>query len=343
MKSAASISTASNRGRVPRTDDSLLPRIGLLLVLVMLVGLFSLLSDFFFTMLTLRTVLNQLPPLVMIAVGMTFVLVSAQIDLSVGSVLALSGSVFGVVLLDVGWPIGTAAFLALLCGLSCGLLNGLVTVRWAVPSFIVTLGMLEIARGGAYLATSSQTKYIGSRVSALGSPIAGLGLSPSVLLALAAVILGQLVLTRTVFGRYLTAIGSNEEAVRLSGIGVGRVKVAVFAIAGALSGIAGIMHIAYLESADPNAGLGLELAAIAAVVIGGTSLMGGKGSVINSFVGVLVIAVLQTGLAQIGASEPVKRVVTGAVIVLAVIADAYRHRLAGRQFSLLRHFLRRNG
>lgn len=135
-----------------------------------------------------------------------------------------------------------------------------------------------------------------------------------------------MLLTRTVFGRYLVAIGTNREAVRLSGIAPGPIEVAVFAVSGALAGLAGVFHVAYLESADPNAGIGLELSAIAAVVIGGTSLMGGRGSVVSSFLGVLIIAVLQAGLAQVGATEPAKRIVTGAVIVAAVIADGYRHR-----------------
>ena len=129
----------------------------------------------------------------------------------------------------------------------------------------------------------------------------------------------------------MIAVGANEEAVRIAGVNTRRVKLTVFLIAGGLSGLAGIMQVSYLQSADPNAGFGLELAAIAAVGIGGTSLMGGRGSVFSSFLGVLIIAVLQTGLAQVGASEPTKRIVTGAVIVLAVIADVHRRRLDGRQ------------
>jgi ribose transport system permease protein len=140
----------------------------------------------------------------------------------------------------------------------------------------------------------------------------------------------------------MIAIGTNEQAVRLSGINPHPVQIAVFAIAGLLSGLGGIFQTAYLESADPNAGTGMELAAIAAVVIGGTSLMGGRASVVNSFIGVIIIAVLQTGLAQIGTDEPTKRVVTGSVIVLAVIADAYRHKLSGRRYALLNRFLKRS-
>ncbi len=315
--------------------------IGLLAVLGVLIGLFSLLSEHFFSVLTFRTLANQVPPLVVVSVGMTFVLAIAGIDLSVGSVLALSSAVLGVLLVGARWSLWASVPVCLAVGLGCGLFNGVVSVRWAVPSFIVTLGMLEIARGGAYLVTHSQTKYIGSTIATLGAPVGGTGLSPAFFVAVLVVIAGQVLLSRTVFGRYTIAIGTNEQAVRLSGIDPRPVQVAVFAIAGLLSGLGGVFQTAYLESADPNAGIGMELAAIAAVVIGGTSLMGGRASVVNSFIGVLIIAVLQTGLAQTGTDEPTKRVVTGGVIVLAVIADAYRHMLAGRRFALISHLLKR--
>jgi ribose transport system permease protein len=301
--------------------------LGLILVLALLVALFGLTTDYFFSRLTFTTLANQIPPLTVIAVGMTLVLVVGGIDLSVGSVLAFSGALLGVALVDWGWPIWLGVPLAVGVGLLAGAVNGGITVAWSIPSFIVTLGMLEIARGGAYLATGSQSVYIGTPVQALGEPIAG-GLSPAFFTAVLLVVLGQVVLSRTVFGRYLVAIGTNEQAVRLSGIDPRPVKLAVFATAGALAGLGGVFSVAYLETADPNAGIGMELSAIAAVVIGGTSLMGGRGSVVNSFLGVLIIAVLQVGLAQAGASEPVKRVVTGAVIIVAVVVDVYRHRLS---------------
>jgi len=262
---------------------------------------------------------------------MTFVLVVGGIDLSVGSVLALGSALLGSALTQRGWPLIAAVPLALGAGLVAGAANGLVTVKWGIPSFIVTLGMLEVARGGAYLVTGSQSVFIGGAIEAIGAPVPGVGLSPAFIIAVLLVIAGQLVLSRTVFGRYVVAIGTNEEAVRLSGIDPRPVKLAVFALSGLLAGAGGVFNAAYLETADPNAGIGMELSAIAAVVIGGTSLMGGRGSVVNSFSGVLIIAVLQAGLAQIGASEPMKRVITGTVIVAAVIADVYRHRLTWRQ------------
>ncbi|MBW3628422.1 MAG: ABC transporter permease [Gemmatimonadetes bacterium] len=303
--------------------------LGLVLVLALLVGMFGALSENFLSALTFTTLANQIPALTVVAVGMTLVLVIGGIDLSVGSVLALSGGILGVALTSWGLPLWLGALLALGVGLLAGIVNGWVTVAWAVPSFIVTLGMLEIARGSAYLVTASQSLYVGEPVQPLGAPTA-LGLSPTWFLAILLVAAGQVTLSRTIFGRYMIAIGTNEQAVRLSGIDPRPVKMIVFALVGVLAGLGGVFSVAYLETADPNAGIGIELAAIAAVVIGGTSLMGGRGSVVNSFLGVLIISVLQVGLAQIGASEPVKRVVTGAVIVLAVILDSYRHRFAPR-------------
>ncbi len=306
---------------------------GLLGALAGLVALFSVLSEHFFALRTFFTVANQIPDLMVIAVGMTFVLVIGGIDLSVGSVMALGAAVLGVAMVDWGWPLPQAVAICVGVGLAAGALNGFVSVFWGIPSFIVTLGMLEIARGGAYLATDSQTMYIGSAIEAVGAPAAGVGLSPAFLLALAVVLIGHLVLTRLVLGRHMIAIGANEEAVRLSGIDPRPTKIFAFAVCGLLSGLAGVFQTSRLSSADPNAGVGMELSAIAAVVIGGASLMGGRGSAINSFLGVLIIAVLQTGLAQLGASEPTKRLITGAVIVAAVILDAYRRRLSGRALS----------
>lgn len=309
------------------TPHVLTESLGLLAALVALVGFFTVSSDHFLTPLTMTTVLNQIPALTVIAVGMTFVLVVGGIDLSVGSVLALGGGTLGVALSSWNWPLWAAAAASLAVGLLAGAVNGVITVAWSVPSFIVTLGTLEIARGAAYLVTHSQSVYVGAAVEPVGAPIAVLGLSPAFLISVALVAAGQVVLARTVLGRYMIAVGTNEQAVRLSGIDPRGVKLAVFIIAGTMAGLGGVFSVAHLESADPNAGAGMELAAIAAVVIGGTSLMGGRGSVVNSFLGVVIIAVLQAGLAQIGASEPAKRVITGVVIVLAVVIDVYRHRI----------------
>ena len=253
--------------------------LSMLLVLGALVLLFGSLSEHFLSGPTLITLANRIPALAVIAVGMTFVIIVGGIDLSVGSLLALAGAVLGVALVDRQWPLWLAGLACLAVGAVVGSLNGLISVRLGIPSFIVTLLI---------------------------------------------VIAGQLVLSRTVFGRYLIAIGTNESAVRLTGINPRWPKIAVFSLTGLLTGLGAVFATSRLGSSDPNAGVGLELAAIAAVVIGGTSLMGGRGSVINSFLGVLIIATLEAGLAQVGATEPAKRVITGAVIILAVVLDAWR-------------------
>jgi ribose transport system permease protein len=302
--------------------------LGLVAALLTLVLAFGALTEHFFDRATFATIANQVPAAVLVAVGMTFVLVLGGIDLSVGSVLGLSGVVLGACLGPLGFSLPAAVAASLLTGLACGALNGFLAVRLALPSFIVTLGMMEIARGAAYSVSRSQTAYLGTRVEWIADASL-LGLSLPALLALLVAAAGQVVLSRTVFGRHVVAIGTNEEAVRLSGIDPRPVKWTVFAISGALAGLAAVVHAARLASADPNAGVGLELSAIAAVVIGGTSLMGGRGSVVRSLFGVVIIAVLGTGLAQMGAAEPVKRLITGCVIVAAVVIDRYRNGPAG--------------
>ena len=313
-----------------RLHASIMQYAGLLGALALLVLVFSSLSENFLQVGTVISIANQIPDLTLIAVGMTLVLIIGGIDLSVGSVLALSSAVLGALMVDLQWPLWAAAPFCLLAGAACGMFNGVVSVGARIPSFIVTLGMLEIARGATKVVTSSQTKYIGSAVESIGEPIAGLQVSPAFLIAVATVLVGEFVLTRTVFGRYLVAIGTNEEAVRMSGIRPAPYSITVFAISGLLCGMAGMTQVSRLSSADPNAAIGIELSAIAACVIGGTSLMGGRGSVISSFLGVLIIAVLQTGLAQIGVADPTKQIITGSVIVAAVLLDALRSRWSNR-------------
>jgi ribose transport system permease protein len=300
--------------------------LGLLAVLALLVAIFGVFGRNFFSAATFQQVANQVPALTVLAVGLTFVILTGGIDLSVGSVMAFSGSILGLAMVDAGLPLVAALPLAMITGSFCGWVNGFVSVRFRVASFIVTLGMMQIARGLAFLATDSETRYIGKPVEALGSPVGGLGLSPAILLALLLVVAGQIVLRRTVFGRRVLVVGANEEAAIYSGIRTRPVRIAVFVLAGALAGLAAAFDCAKLGSVDPNAGSGIELSAIAAVVVGGTSLMGGRGSVFGSFLGVLIIATLGAGLANIGASEPLKLLITGLVIVLAAIADVCRGR-----------------
>lgn len=306
---------------------------GLLGALLLLIIAFSLKTNHFLSLTTLRTISNQIPDAVLLAVGMTFVMIAGGIDLSVGSVMALSGAVLGVCLAKWNLSLLTALLLCLMTGLICGLANGWISVQWKLPSFIVTLGMLEIARGAAYLTTNSQTMYIGAAVERISS-ISFAGLSLPFAIAILAVVAAQFALIRMVWGRYLMAVGANEEAVRYAGINPRPIKIAVFALSGLLAAGAAVLQCARLSSADPNAGTGAELQAIAACVIGGTSLSGGRGSVVSAFFGVLLIAVLSAGLAQVGAQEPTRRFITGCVIIAAVILDVYRARLTQPRIGL---------
>ena len=311
----------SSGGKLGSIADSL----GLIAVIAALITFFAIKTGTFLSAATFNAIASQVPAAIIIAVGMTFVLVIAGIDLSVGSVAGLCGCVLGLCLVSWSFPLPLAIAACIATGLACGAINGLVCNKWRLPSFIVTLGMLEAARGATYLISDSRTIYIGAKIECIANTSV-LGLPLPFLIALIVVAAGQIALTRAKFGRYALAIGANEQAVRLSGVEPARITAAVFALCGALVSIAALIDTSRLASADPNAGTGCELQAIAAVVIGGTSLSGGRGSIVNSLLGVLVISVLGAGLTQMGAQEPTKRLITGCVIVLAVILDSYRRR-----------------
>ena len=296
------------------------------IALLLLVAFFGFTAENFFSTGTLTAILTQLPALTVVTIGMTLVLITGGIDLSVGSVVALSSAVIGIAFTVFELPLLVSGLLGIAAGGCAGLINGVLGAYFRLPIFIVTLGMLEAGRGMAYLVTNSQTVYIGPSIQGLALPISGIGVSASFLTSLALVVLAQLALTRTVFGRYLIAIGTNETAAKISGIRTEPYLTWVLVISGLLAGLGGLMNAAYLGASDPNAAIGLELSAIAAAVIGGTSLMGGRGSIIGAFIGVLIISVLQNGLAQLGISEPFKRLITGLVIILAVLIDRWRSR-----------------
>ena len=296
----------------------------LIAVLAVMIALFGAMRSSFLSVATLGTVANRIPALALVATGMTLVMVTGGIDLSVGSLVGFCGAVVGVLMADLHWYLPLALLGSVVVGGLVGSTTGVVSVKLRIPSFIVSLGMMEVARGLAFLATDSKTKYIGASVESLGAPFGGLVISPAFVISVLVVAAGQVLLSHTAMGRHLIAIGANREAALISGIAVDRPRILAHALLGALTGLAAVFTCSRLGSADPNGGVGVELSAIAAVVIGGTSLMGGRGSVVKSFFGVLIIATLEAGLAHIGASEPIKHIVTGAVTVAAVIADTWR-------------------
>jgi ribose transport system permease protein len=278
------------------------------------------LTPYFMTVSNLLNIAEQTSINAIVAVGMTFVILSGGIDLSVGSIVALSGVVLGSALQG-GQPIPVALLLALVVGLACGLGNGALISWGGLPPFIVTLGTMSIARGAALLYTEGRpvSGFDASfRVLATGRA----GFIPAPVIAMVLVYLvAHFVLTRTTFGRYVYAIGGNEEATRLSGVAIRFHKTMIYGVSGLMSAAAAVMLTARLNSAQPIAGMMYELDAIAATVIGGTSLMGGEGSLGGTLVGALIMGVLRNGLNLLGVSSFLQQIVIGGVIVIAVLLD----------------------
>ena len=278
----------------------------------------------------LETILRQTTIVALAALGATIVIVSGGIDLSVGAVIALA-TVVVAALLHAGAPPALAALGGVAAGVACGAVNGVLVTRLRVVPFIVTLGTMLLIRGAAKgLAHDQKIDAPASWLSELLARVpAGRAwqLFPAGvwLLFLLAFAVGALLLY-TRLGRHIFAVGSNEQAARLCGISVGRVKLAVYLLGGFFAGVAGLMQFSRLTVGDPTGASGLELNVIAAVVIGGGSLSGGEGSVLGCLIGALIMQVLQSGCSQMGWPNWVQEIVTGAIIVLAVALDRFRHK-----------------
>ena len=293
---------------------------GTLIGLAVLGAILWILTPYFLTVSNLLNIAEQTSINAIVAVGMTFVILSGGIDLSVGSIVALSGVVLGAALQS-GQPLPVALVLAAAVGLACGLGNGALVSWGGLPPFIVTLGTMSIARGAALLFTEGRPVSgfdPGFRMLATGR----VAFIPAPVIATILVYaIAHFVLTRTTFGRYVYAIGGNEEATRLSGVAIRFHKTMIYGVSGLMSAIAAIILTARLNSAQPIAGMMYELDAIAATVIGGTSLMGGEGSLGGTLVGALIMGVLRNGLNLLGVSSFLQQIVIGAVIVVAVLLD----------------------
>ncbi len=293
---------------------------GTLFGLFVLIILLWILTPHFLTISNLLNVAQQTSINAIIAVGMTFVIIAAGIDLSVGSIMAFSGVVLASAL-EAGLPLPIALLISLAVGMVCGLLNGLFITYGKLPPFIATLGMMSVARGAALLYTQ------GRPISGFGEDFRSfatgeiLGIPTPVIIMIGVYIIANFVLNRTKLGRYTYAIGGNEEASVLSGINVKFFKTMIYAICGMLSGLAAIILTARLNSAQPIAGIMYELDAIAATVIGGTSLMGGEGRIVGTLIGALIMGVLRNGLNLLGISSFVQQITIGSVIIIAVLID----------------------
>ncbi|GHS86777.1 ribose ABC transporter permease [Synergistales bacterium] len=311
----------------------LLNEAGIGIILILLCFLFSYFVPAFASMNNISNIFTQISINTVIAVGMTFVILLGGIDLSVGSVLALCTILAGLTITNKSLPVSLAIFLAVLisiaAGIACGLFDGYVCERWNIHSFVVTLGMLNMARGAALQVSNSRTIFSFPKSFNVVGTYSIFGSLPVIfIMAVALVLIGHFILKKTVFGRMIYAIGNNEEAVRLSGHNTKRYKIAAFAICGACVGVAAILYMLRLNIASPILGNGFELSAIAAVVIGGTSMNGGKGSMIGTLIGAAIIGVLNNGLLLLGMSDFARQIVTGAIIVIAVILDTYRAKLS---------------
>jgi ribose transport system permease protein len=306
--------------RATRGGLSAARQFGTLIGLVVLSVVLWALTPHFLTVSNLLNIAEQTSINAIVAVGMTFVILSGGIDLSVGSIVALSGVILGTAIHD-GGPILLGIPLALVVGTLCGALTGSLIVRGGLPPFIVTLGMMSIARGAALVYTEGRP-VSGFDEAFRAIATARLGFIPAPIIITAVVYLAaHLVLTRTPFGRYVYAIGGNEEATRLSGVHVGFHKTWIYGVSGLMSAVAAIILTARLNSAQPIAGMMYELDAIAATVIGGTSLMGGQGTLAGTLIGALIMGVLRNGLNLLGVSSFLQQIVIGAVIIGAVLVD----------------------
>jgi ribose transport system permease protein len=300
---------------------------GLIWALIALCVTASLISPFFLNKINLLNVLRQVSLFGVVAVGMTFVILTKGIDLSVGSIVAVVG-VLTATLLAGGTPIPLAVIAGLAAGTLMGVVNGLGVTLGHVPPFIMTLGTMVMGRGISLIIADGGTVNMGAaadRFFWLGGGFL-YGIPVPIWVFAAVCILGFIVLRFTPFGRQIYAVGSNEEAARLSGINVGLTTFSVYAISGFLAALGGLLFLSRLSVGDPNSGLGLELEAITIVVIGGTSLFGGEGGVGGTVIGAIILAVLANVLNLIGVSPFSQQVVKGAIIVFAVLLETGRRR-----------------
>lgn len=302
--------------------------------LIALIVVFSLASPNFMQTQNILAILQATSVNGVLAIAATLVIITGGIDLSVGTLMTFCAVITGVILTYLGLPLPLGIIGAILAGTMVGFTSGTIIAKLKVPPFIATLGMMLIMKGLSLVISGTRPIYFNdtpgfsqiSLGSVAGAVIPGLPIPNGVLILFAVALLAAFILGKTALGRYTFALGSNEEAVRLSGVNVDRWKIAVYALAGSICGVAGLLIASRLNSAQPALGQGYELDAIAAVVIGGTSLSGGRGTVLGTLIGALIISVLANGLRILSVAQEWQTVVTGTIIILAVYADILRRR-----------------
>ena len=316
-------SSVENKGSI----KDLLIKYKSLIGLLILVIIVSILSPTFFTVPNLLNVFRQTSINAIIAAGMTFVILTGGIDLSVGSILAFSGAVAASMLAS-GSSVIVATIVAVVIGAASGFANGIVISKGKLQPFIATLATMTILRGLTLVFTNGKPVAIGTSNNAIsfgkigGGQVAGIP-TPAIIMVLAFAVCFY-ILTQTKMGRYVYALGGNEEATKLSGLDTDKIKTYVYTISGILAAIAGVIVTARLYSAQPTAGSGYELDAIAAVVLGGTSLSGGQGTIIGTVIGALIIGILNNALNILDVSSYYQMIVKGIVILIAVLLDRKR-------------------
>lgn len=305
--------------------------------LVVLLVFFSLASPNFLQTSNILAILQATSVNGVLAIAATLVIITGGIDLSVGTLMTFTAVIAGVVLTFWGLAMPFGIVAAIAAGAACGFISGSLVARMKIPPFIATLGMMLILKGMSLVISGTKPIYFNdtpnfpllSTGSLIGAVFPAVPVPNGVVILFTLAMIVSWILNRTTLGRYCFALGSNEEAVRLSGVNADGWKVAIYALAGGIAGIAGLLIASRLNSAQPALGLGYELDAIAAVVIGGTSLAGGRGSILGTIIGALIMSVLLNGLRVLSVAQEWQTVVTGAIIIVAVYADMLRRRRAG--------------
>ena len=327
---------ASERAPKPRLGSQAWQKLLAFLSLIVMFIFFSFASPYFAQMDNVLAIMQATAIDGVLGISATFVIITAGIDLSVGTLMTFCAVMTGVVLTNWGMPLWLGVLASIATGAFCGAVSGFLIAKLKIPPFIATLGMMWAVKGLSLVVTDARPIYFNdtpnfdmiSQASLIGYFVPSVPIPNGVLILFVLAIVSSVILNRTALGRYTFALGSNEEAARLSGVNVDAWKIAVYCLAGAITGVAGLIIASRLNSAQPALGQGYELEAIAAVVIGGTSLAGGSGTILGTIIGAFIMNVLLNGLRIMSVSQEWQIVVTGVIIILAVYADILRRKRA---------------